>query len=165
MKNREECCPIFDPGKALEMLENRSQNHQKSSNINPKVTKNRPNWCPGRSWRGSGEALGRSWGQDARKEGPKRFPDPPDCFFRGPLGDQKGAIFLFCAVFGAMFSRGQFLCRISEVQVAPNHPIMLSLLCVWYQTSLFARVPMISSAFQDGQFSGWSLHTFEHKAT
>ena len=77
LKNREECCPIFDPGKALEMLENRSQNHQKSSNINPKVTKNRPNWCPGRSWRGSGEALGRSWGQDAKKEGPKRFPDPP----------------------------------------------------------------------------------------
>ena len=83
LKNREECCPIFDPGKALEMLENRSQNHQKSSNINPKVTKNRPNWCPGRSWRGSGEALGRSSGEDAKKEGPKRFPDPPARFFQG----------------------------------------------------------------------------------
>ena len=96
---------------------------------------------PGPLLAGFWGGLGAKFGRRCEKGGSKAVSRPPCTIFPGSLGSPKGAILRDFGVFGAMFSRGQFLCRKSDEKVAQNHPVNLSKLCEGYQKSLFSRFP------------------------
>ena len=96
---------------------------------------------PGPLLAGFWGGLGAKLGPRCEKGGSKAVSRPPCTIFPGSLGSPKGAILRDFGVFGAMFSRGQFLCRKSDEKVAQNHPVNLSKLCEGYQKSLFSRFP------------------------
>ena len=98
---------------------------------------------PGPLLAGFWGGLGAKLGPRCEKGGSKAVSRPPCTIFPGSLGSPKGAILRDFGVFGAMFSRGQFLCRKSDEKVAQNHPVNLSKLCEGYQKSLFWRFQKI----------------------
>ena len=102
LKNRKECCPIFDPGKALEMLENRSQNHQISIPKSLKIDQ-----IGARA--ALGGVLGRPWGEVRAKMRKRRvqsgFPTPLHDFSRVSGIPQRSYFKRFWSLWGDVFSR------------------------------------------------------------